>query len=204
MRDPNIPARNDWIGWKPIPSTVTDVDLDQLETTVGATFPPAYRSFLKYRHFYDLTEVGVRFFPHPVDTWRSTLDNEYLIEPKERILGIGLIPFGSEAMMDAGPVCLDTRNISPPGDASVVFWDHEWNGTGKEIQPMFSSCMKMFECLLIASTSEINFLYHDEDEPSGLLDHKKEIMNHFLNTDPKGAGGPAREYWTCWGVNPDA
>ena len=204
MKDHDIPIEDDEVGWKPIPSTVTDTDLNTLEVFAGANFPPAYRTFLKYRHFYDLTEVGVRFSSHAVDTWRDTLEREYMIEPKERIVGIGLIPFGSEAMMDAGPVCFDTRGKSPDGDCPVVYWDHEWVGTEKEIQPMFSSCMKMFECLLFVATSEIYFVYHDEDDPSNLLHRKRELMAQFLNTDPGGAGGPAREYWTSWGVDPDA
>ena len=204
MRDYSIAVDSDWVAWKPIPSTVTDADLNELEATAGRAFPPAYRSFLKYQHFYELTEVGVRFCRHAVDTWRHTLQEQYAVEPKERITGIGLIPFGSEAMMDAGPVCFDTRRASLDGDSPVVFRDHEWSGTDHEICPMFSSCMKMFECLLIAATSDINFVYRGEADPPDQLRRKKELMAQFLETDPDGAGGAARAYWTSWGVNPDA
>ena len=43
MRDPSIPPSDDWIGWKTIPSTVADSDLDGLERETGLAFPPLYR-----------------------------------------------------------------------------------------------------------------------------------------------------------------
>jgi hypothetical protein len=61
MRDPSIPPSDDWAGWKPIPSTVSDTDLDALERETGLAFPPLYRDFLQYQHFVALTEEGVRF-----------------------------------------------------------------------------------------------------------------------------------------------
>ena len=204
MRDQNIPVESDWVGWKPIPSTVTDADVADLEGIAGATFPPAYRAFLQYRHFYDLSEVGVRFYPHAVDSWRSNLVSNYAMPPKKRIAEIGLIPFGREAMMDAGPVCFDTRVRSADGDCPVVFWDHEWVDTEREVRPLFSSCMKMFECLLFVVSSEITFVCHDRCDAADTVKRKKDLMSQFLSTDPNGAGGPARVYWTCWGVNPDS
>ncbi len=203
MADPSIPRQKDWIGWKPIPSTVTDADLDALERHLGRAFPPPYRTFLKYKHFYDLTERGVRFSRHPVDEWQSILMQDYQAWLPAKIVGIGLIPFGDEASMDAGPVCFDTRYRLPDGDCPVVFWDHEWEGTPKEIQPLFFSSRKMFECLTLVAESDIDFTYHDEDDPPDLLPRKKELLSRFLALDPLGAGGLAREYWTEWGVNPD-
>ena len=34
----------------------------------------------------------------------------------------------------------------------------------------------------------------------GRLREKRELLARFLSLDPDGAGGPAKEYWTCWGV----
>jgi hypothetical protein len=203
MYDPDIPERDDWIGWKPAPSTVTETDLDELEGMLGTAYPPPYRTFLRYLHFYDLTERGVRFFRHPFGTWREKLTQMYnAIEPKDHYIGAGFIPFGNEDMMDAGPVCFDTRNRRPDGDCPVVFLDHEWFDTEKELRPMFSSSLKMFECLTIVAESEIDFVYHDEDDPPEQVAEKKRLMARFLRTDPEGAGGPAQDYWTRWGVNP--
>ena len=69
---------------------------------------------------------------------------------------------------------------------------------------MFSSCEKMFQCLRLFAENDINFVYHDEDDDSSLMDQKQEMLTRFLATDSDGAGGPAREYWTSWGVHPAA
>ena len=203
MRDTSIPSSRDWVGWRPVPSTVTDAELNELEEETGLAFPPLYRDFLQYQHFAELTETGLRFERHLCDDWRETLRKAYFHSwPKENILDAGLLPFGDEALMDAGPVCFDTRRRGAGGDCPVVFWDHEWAGTKKEIRGMFSSCHKMFECLSLVAATDFSFVYHGDDDDASLLPQKSERLARFLALDPAGAGGPAREYWTCWGVKP--
>lgn len=203
MQDSSIPPSHGWVGWRPIPSTVLDGDLDLLERETGLAFPPLYRDFLKYQHFVGLTETGVRFEPHLSHDWRETLRNAYFNSwPRDRILDVGLLPFGDEAHMDAGPVCFDTRHRAGDGDCPVVFWDHEWVGTKKEVQPMFSSCYKMFECLSLVAAADFNFIYHGDKDDASLLPQKRQLLGRFLALDPGGAGGPASEYWTGWGVTP--
>ena len=121
----------------------------------------------------------------------------------DRILGKGFIPFGSEPFMDAGPVCFDTTRRLQDGDCPIVFWDHEWVGSKKEICPLFSSMSKMLECLKFEVQAEINFIYHDETDNPEHLQKKKQLLSQFLSLDPTGAGETARSYWTSWGVNPD-
>lgn len=205
MLDSTIAPENDWVGWKAIPSTVTATDLDTLEKEIGLAFPPLYRKFLGYRHFLALTEVGVSFTRHLSDSWGNELRKSYFYSwDQSRILDIGLIPFGSESLMDAGPVCFDTRRRNSDGDCPVVFWDHEWVGSEKEIALLFSSSAKMFECLSFVATSDLNFVCHDSDyDDASMLPEKKRILKEFLNIDPLGAGGAAKGYWTCWGVAPD-
>lgn len=199
MRDGTIPPANDWIGWKPVPSTVTEAQLDELERGIGLAFPPAYRTFLRTVHFYELTEVGVRFERHPVHAWREELSALYDAWWPERILGEGLIPFGEEAFQDAGPVCFDTRRRLPDGDCPVVFWDHGWMDTDQEVKPMFSSSLKMFECLCIAVRDDTGFCYYDpERDTADDLAEKRRQLRRFLACDPDGAGGPARAYWTSF------
>ena len=201
MQDPSLTPEDDWVGWKPVPSTVTDAQLDALEEKTTLAFPSLYRDFLKYLHFFDLTEFGIRFESHPCTGWSKRLQEIYFEawEP-ERIIGIGLLPFGDEAFRDSGPVCFDTRHRLENGDCPIVNWDHEWLGTDKEIQPMFSSCAKMFACLAFAADTDINFYYQDVDEDSpDLLAHKRELLSQFLDLDPDGAGGPGRAYWTGQG-----
>jgi hypothetical protein len=192
MQDPSIPPIDDWVGWKAIESTVTDSDLDSLEQELGLAFPPLYREFLQYRHFVGLTERGVRFERHLCHDWRERLRREYFHGwPRERIVDVGLIPFGSEAFMDAGSVCFDTRRRETGGDCPVVFWDHEWIGTENEIQPMFSSSRKMFECLAFVAATDIDCFH-----PAASYEEAQESLSTFLSIDPQGAGGEARRYWT--------
>lgn len=203
MRDDSIPPSNDWHGWKAIPSSVTELDLDTLERETGLPFPPLYREFLRYRHFLSLTECGIRFQRHLPTNWSHVLRKAYYHSwPRERILDVGLLPFGSESMIDAGPVCFDTRQRDATGDCPVVFWNHEWIGTEKEIQPLFSSSARMFKCLHFVACNDLNFFYHDEDDDPASLPEKRSLLAGFLSLDPEGAGRIAREYWTCWGVIP--
>jgi hypothetical protein len=196
MRDPDIPPTNDWVGWKPTASTATDSDLRTLERETGLAFPPLYCNFLQYLHFVTLTESGVKFQRHLCHNWRETLRSSYFKSwPRDRVLDAGLLPFGDETYMDAGPVCFDTRRRARDGDCPVVFWDHEWVGSAKETQPMFSSCAKMFECLTLVATTDVNFTYRGDDDSPSLLPKKRELMAQFLATDPNGAGGTARDYW---------
>jgi hypothetical protein len=62
----------------------------------------------------------------------------------------------------------------------------------------------MFECLAIVAGNDVNMVYHEESDDPALLAKKRELLGQFLSLDPEGAGGPAREYWTCWGVTPGA
>ncbi|HNO79799.1 MAG TPA: SMI1/KNR4 family protein [Phycisphaerae bacterium] len=196
MRDQSRAAQNDWIPWQAIDSTVSDDDVAELGSHFGGPLPEPYVAFLQYKHFYDLTESCLRFEPHVVGRWKQRL-----IEKYDRLcdhLGCDahLIPIGEEPFMDAWPVCLDFKHRLPNGDCPVVFWDHEWVGTDKEICPMFSSTAKMFECLLYESESAIAFLYvnDDRDTPETLA-VKRSMLSEFLKIDAEGAGGLARAYW---------
>lgn len=203
MRDESIPPSNDWIGWKPVPSTVSDVDLDALEHETRRKFPPLYRDFLKYLHFVELDSFGFTFEPHMSHNWKEVLRESYFRGwPRERILDVGLIPFGEEAQMDAGPTCFDTRRRLANGDCPVVFWDHEWVSSDQEIKPLFSSSAKMFECLAFAAATDLYFIATLEGDDDVILERKSELLSQFLAIDPDGAGGPALDYWTCGGISP--
>jgi len=202
MRDPSVVPSSGWVGWRAIPSTVGDADLDALERETKLAFPPLYREFLKYRHFVTLTERGLRFERHLNQGWRENLRRIYFASwPRARIVDIGLLPFGSESQMDAGPVCFDTRHRTADGDCPIVFWDHEWVDTVSEVRPMFSSTAKMFQCLMAFASTDVNFMSHDEDDACSSLPLKRALLADFLAMDPAGAGGPARSYWTSWGVD---
>ncbi|MCA9200070.1 MAG: hypothetical protein KDA87_21175 [Planctomycetales bacterium] len=203
MRDPHLPATDDWLPWQPIASSVTDQDIADLEAHFGGPLPSSYATFLKYRHFYDLTECGVRFERHVIGRWKEELLKLFNTYQQHFPSGSHLVPFGHETFMDAGPVCFDYQNRHANGDCSIVIWDHEWVNTDQEVKPMFSSSQKMFEALTFVATSEIGFVYGDPDEDSEEeLIQKGHLLARFLAIDPNGTGGPAREYWTGWGVTP--
>ena len=67
---------------------------------------------------------------------------------------------------------------------------------------MFSSSRKMFECLTFVAGTDLGFLHRHGADDQALLTLKQELLSQFLSIDPDGAGGPAREYWTCWGITP--
>lgn len=43
MRDHDIPTTNGWLGWKPVGSTVTDADIQDLERKLNLQFPSLYK-----------------------------------------------------------------------------------------------------------------------------------------------------------------
>lgn len=202
MRDHDIPTTNDWLGWKPVASTVTDADIQELERKLNLQFPLLYKQLLQYHHFYDLGIQGVGIESHPVDTWRKTLNNLYKAYEPERIVGLGFLPFGSECFLDAGLLCFDTRQMSN-GDCPVVYWDHEEFETDEEIQPLFSSAQAMFRCMRVVTQFDFGFFHHFPDESPRLLEDRQQALGLFLAQDPLGAGGVARHYWTSGGVTPN-
>lgn len=196
MVDSSLAPRNDWRPWKPVESTVTDEALNRLERTIGLRFPPSYRVFLKCRHFYEVEAVGLAFEPHVIGRWEDTLLDAYDAWMPDRIIDIGLIPFGREAFFDAGPVCFDTRGQADGAECPVVYWDHGWIGTDKEVRPMFSSSLRMFEAQRFVAENDMRFLFHEQEYPPEVVENAVRQIQRFLAIDPDGAGGAAREYWS--------
>jgi hypothetical protein len=197
---PGTPPKTMWAGdrnsegWRPwhlVPSTVTEADLDGLEAELGLQFPPIYRCFLEYMHFVDLAAFGLDFERHLPEEWQARLRDLYRAFDPQRIVNIGLLPFGSERLADAGLVCFDTRRRRPDGDAPVVIWDHEWVETEKEIVPLYSSARKLFECQLFFVESEIDIHNWEETEPTRA---HRAVVEEMLAIDPEGLGGPGRRW----------
>ncbi len=196
MRSVDRPQRDDWIPWNAIDSTVSKSDIEELELHFGGPLPKLYAALLEYKHFYELTESCLRFEQHLVGRWKDDLLSKYDWLREHVRCGSHLVPIGEESFMDAGPVCLDFGQRRSDGDCAIVFWDHEWVGTDKEINPMFSSSTKMFECLLFEAESLVDFLHLDsETDTQESVELKRKHLFDFLAIDPEGAGGNAREYW---------
>lgn len=196
----NFDRKAEWSHWKPIPSTVTDEQLDSLEQEIGLTYPPLYRDFLRYVHFIELSLTDVAFERHSSTAWMESLRILYRGYLPERIVGVGLIPFGS--FSDFGLVCFDTRSSQSDDDCPIVYWDHDWVETEQEVNPLFSSSAKMFECLTFVAKHDTPFFYHDEarDDPSELA-LKADLLRQFFAIDTDGAGGPARRGWSRLGID---
>jgi hypothetical protein len=112
-----------WTTWFPIDSKVTDSEVSALEKEVGHPLPSDYKSFLKYKHFYEL-HISEAEFCHPVNTWRRILVKT-IFEGYPRIFLIerGYLPFAD--WCDWGLLCFDTNTDDGRHDYPVVLWDHE-------------------------------------------------------------------------------
>ena len=61
----------EWKVWKLIPSTVTDQDIEKLETDIGAKLPRCLRAFLTVYHHYFDGPVGVNPISAPFEAVRN-------------------------------------------------------------------------------------------------------------------------------------
>gem|GEM_PF-4913952 len=110
-----------WVAWKPIPSTVTAADIDDLEAAIGARFPALYVDFLRYRHFYELDEVaGVSFLMHDVRYWKATMLDQFFYLPDPGTptqQGFIIFAYGP----DSKYLCFDVNRPTQDGrDCAVV------------------------------------------------------------------------------------
>jgi hypothetical protein len=139
-----------YVRWKPIKSTITDDDINLLETKIGFKLPVSYRYFLQHVHF---IELGLG--DHPIDFFRSLSENsiEQLLEeimsfPPSLIdmeyeppLARGYIPFANYS--DQGLACFDTTRDSTIGNEYRLIWlDHE-DGY-QQPQPLAANFISMF------------------------------------------------------------
>jgi hypothetical protein len=180
-----------WRQWRLVASTVTEAELDDLQTKHGLPYPPIYRTFLEYAHFVELEAFGLDFERHLPGKWASELQHLYFnaFYP-ERIIGSGLLPFGRERLADAGLVCFDTNRHDHTGDSPVLIWDHEWVDTDKETVPLYSSARKLFECQLFYVESNMD-LNEWEEEPT---DGHRKVLEEFFATDAVGFGSTGRRW----------
>ena len=112
-----------WTTWFPIDSKVTDAEIVELEERIGYPFPPDYKRFLKYRHFYEL-HVSEASFAHPVNSWRHKMEKMIFKGfPRQFLIDKGFLPFAD--WCDWGVLCFDTNTDDGRHNYPVVLWDHE-------------------------------------------------------------------------------
>ena len=126
MRDETRPVVDGETPWKPIPSTVTERDLEELEEQITLRYPALYKEFLRYQHFYELwPEKEITFFPHGIYAWKDRLLDAYFNSwDPTNLIERGYIYFADYS--DWGIVCFDTNHQRPgDNDCPIVLIDHE-------------------------------------------------------------------------------
>ncbi|HEV2296049.1 MAG TPA: SMI1/KNR4 family protein [Tepidisphaeraceae bacterium] len=179
-----------WVEWKLMPCNVDLADeFAALERQLGHSWPPSFKEW--YGSYFTLCmDVSVVALPENPSNAPLRPLQERVAKPDpfdQAARSLGLIPFGSETMMDAGPLCFDPRGGSDPDRWPVTYWDHEWDGTDQQIGPPIFSCFeKLIECCT-----------HYMDAAAGVRASGDDLMS-MIALDPDGAGGPGRPYWDCW------
>lgn len=113
-----------WNTWLPIDSTVTDAEIAEFEKQVGHVLPADYKTFLKYKHFYELPMGEASLCPHPIHTWRAAqMEKIYEGYPTEYLIDKGYLPFADWS--DWGLLCFDTNRNKEDHNYPVLLWDHD-------------------------------------------------------------------------------
>ena len=106
----------EWKVWKMIPSTVTDQDIEKLETDIGAKLPRCLRAFLTVYHHYFDGPVGVNPISAPFEAVRNAW-NPLLVKH-------GYLPFTWDA--DGYYIrCMDLANMPDEARCGICQIDHE-------------------------------------------------------------------------------
>ena len=117
----DIICENDSV-WKAIDNRISDEDIADFEGKLNIVLPLSYKTYLKYKHFYEMFwDLDVFLYPKPVHSWSKILiDNNE--EMQEEILDNGYFAIGRYS--DYGVIALKlTDNENKEGE--VVLFDYE-------------------------------------------------------------------------------
>lgn len=112
--------------WKAIDNQISDEDIADFEGKLNIVLPLSYKTYLKYKHFYEMFwDLDVFLYPKPVHSWSKILiDNNE--EMQEDILGKGYFAIGRYS--DYGVIALKlTDNENKEGE--IVLFDYETSET---------------------------------------------------------------------------
>ena len=125
-----------WQKWYPIDSTVTDTEIENIEKQLNFILPNSYKTFLKYKHFYDLYISEACFSGHEIRNWKQHLiKRAFNGYPREFLIDKGYIPFAD--WNDWGLLCFDTHKLSIDKEYPIVMWDHERTNNFENISEDF-------------------------------------------------------------------
>lgn len=77
--------------WKAIDNQISDEDISKLESKLNVVLPLSYKTYLKYKHFYEMFwDLDVFLYPKPIHSWSNILikNNE---EMRKEILDKGYL-----------------------------------------------------------------------------------------------------------------
>ena len=124
MLDPSRFGFNEmgkWVTWKPIASTATEADINELEVAISHTFPTLYTELLMYLHFYELDDAaGISFIMHNIKEWKAGLwEHYFFLQEPGTLRQQGYIQFAYDPELK--PICFDFNHLTPDGqDCAVV------------------------------------------------------------------------------------
>jgi hypothetical protein len=129
-----------WQTWHPITSTISDTEIQELEEQLKVKLTTQYKSFLKYKHFYELYINQARFSGQEIRTWRRHLvDMAFDRYPREFLIDKGYLPFADWS--DWGLLCFNTNKPSTDNEYPIVLWDHERWEEFEEFSTDFNSLL---------------------------------------------------------------
>ena len=194
------PDESGWVEWRVVPCA-SDLahEFAEIERQLGRALPTSFKRFYGSFHVLDLDLGIVRLPANPSNAPLGPLRDDLFNAAYQRPRDLGLIPFGGEALMDAGPLCLDPRASADPEQWPVRYWDHEWAGEPGEVgPPIFSSFEKLLACCTRYLTKFVRVKASAPDDPTRWRKERGRCIESMLDFDPAGAGGPGRLYWQSW------
>ena len=126
MLEETIEPMDDWRGWRPIDSVITDGDIQRFEEEIGLGLPLSYKEYLKYKHFFGLRipDLAVNLFKHPPDKDLKELKN-HVFDSYDPELVIGRQYIYIADFHDYGLLCFDANETAKDNEYRVVYMDHE-------------------------------------------------------------------------------
>ncbi|MFK8006055.1 MAG: SMI1/KNR4 family protein [Saprospiraceae bacterium] len=126
MIDLSLETEEDYIGWKAIPSQITDKELLEFEEELNCKLPNSYKHFLQYKYFMELhlQDVAIRlhhFFPKSKleKLEKMNLDSSF----SKEILRKGYFYFAD--FYDFGLLTFDTNQPKEENEFEIVFFMYD-------------------------------------------------------------------------------
>jgi hypothetical protein len=155
------------VGWRMLPSGVTEADVEDLERGLPGPLPPLFRAYLTARHtlgmdWFDLPDL-------PPDDALGGVRRALAAWPG--LAAAGYVPFTDDAAGGLGPLCFDAARRLPDGDCPVVLFDREdlarqgGRPTRPELEALATTTEPSFRAMLLANFPEKMNEPEEPDEP---------------------------------------